>query len=523
MIELVFFTSSRIKLEHAKYLCRNYSVRLTGFREKAFGANYNEPRIHDRKQLLELSYQDALKRWEKLNNGKGFFIIEDTSVIIDTLSDEREFPGLDIKYWMKEIDFISLDTQLKALGNNRRVTVRSDLILHLPPLWKEKEDRSYYQFTSSTRGNIIDSERKFETNAVYPWLDNKTFNKWFVPEGHQYPISMLSIDEANKSDFRASAFKAMLEYLERHQEIHANINTNSLTQINFDFDFDNKLFVICGPSCAGKTVLAEYLAEKYGYIHIEASDYMYLSYYQRHGVSSNLKISDFAQQALKEKPEIVAEQIIRSIHRFEPMPFIITGFRSPEEFNWLIKNYSGKLSVELVYINAEQETRYLRSTKRQREAEADSKSEFLLRDQQQGAMGLTKIKANYPKNIISNNKSLEHYYDSFEQRHKNGLLQVEFNLELLKQLKPLGQLEQKIIVTLAENHVNKSYFTTTEIAQLINQGADSKLISKNNVSRYFNQVFHPYYEIKLIDEKRKYRLSNTGLGIARILRRLSQN
>ncbi len=52
MIELVFFTSSRIKLEHARHLCRNYAVQLTGFRESGwvvahpkdsnivFGGNY---------------------------------------------------------------------------------------------------------------------------------------------------------------------------------------------------------------------------------------------------------------------------------------------------------------------------------------------------------------------------------------------------------------------------------------------------------------------------------------------------
>lgn len=65
MLEIVFFTSSPIKLAHARYLCRNYDVRITGFREKTFGANYTEPRIYDRDQLIELSYQDALRRWQK--------------------------------------------------------------------------------------------------------------------------------------------------------------------------------------------------------------------------------------------------------------------------------------------------------------------------------------------------------------------------------------------------------------------------------------------------------------------------
>jgi len=517
MIELVFFTSSRIKLEHAKYLCRNYAVRLTGFREKTFGANYDEPRIYDRNQLIESSYQDALIRWNKATSGKGFFILEDTSVIIDVLSTEREIPGLDIKYWMQDKDFESLDVELKALGNNRRVTVRSDLILHLPEEWRDKEGKSYLQFTSSISGNIVDKEERFETNALYPWLDNKTFNKWFVPDGCQLPLGMLSISEADRHDFRAHAFKEMLGYLERHQKIH----TNPETSIQTSFDFDAKLFVICGPTCAGKTTLAEYLADKYGYWHIEASDFMRLNYYQRHGVSENLDIGGFAAQALKEKPEIVAEQILKSIKEMERVPAIITGFRSPVELEWFKNNYSGNFSVEVVFVDAESEIRYLRSVARQRESDSESKEEFLRRDSQQAAMGLVAFKHAYPNNIITNNTTLDSYFDNFEKRYQNSFVKIDKDPKTLKALNS-GELEKQILLALAEYRENKAFFTTTEIAGLINQNVtNTKLKSKNNVSRYFNQTFHPYYEIKVIDRKRKYRLSNTGFSRVKLFKLLS--
>jgi hypothetical protein len=48
MAEIVFFTSSAIKLAHAHYLCREYDLQVTGISEKTFGANYEEPRIYDR-------------------------------------------------------------------------------------------------------------------------------------------------------------------------------------------------------------------------------------------------------------------------------------------------------------------------------------------------------------------------------------------------------------------------------------------------------------------------------------------
>lgn len=516
MIELVFFTSSRIKLEHAKHLCRNYAMRVVAFREKTFGANYDEPRIYDRSQLIELSYQDALRRWNNSNSGKGFFILEDTSVVIHAFSTEREAPGLDIKYWMQDKDFQTLDAELKALGNNRCVTVRSDLVLHLPEGWGGQEEKNYLQFTSSVSGNIVESEYIFETNAVYPWLDNKTFNKWFVPDGCEQPISMLPISEADQYDFRAPAFNAMLEYLEGHHKIR--VNTETLAQTSFDFDA--KLFVVCGPTCSGKTTLAEYLAAKYGYLHIEASDFMRISYYQRHGVSENLDIGNFAAKALKEKPEIVAEQIIRSMKQLETLPVIITGFRSPAELDWFSSNYSGSFAIEVVFVDAEQQIRYLRSVDRQRQGEAESKEDFLLRDSQQAEMGLTEFRVRYSDNIITNNATLEKYFDAFEQRYNKNLVKVKIDHKLSKTLNVLGELEKQILFALATHRDCKQYFTTTEIAGLINQNVDTKPKSKNNVSRYFNQTFHPYYEIKVIEGKRKYRISNTGYSQVRLSRQL---
>jgi hypothetical protein len=71
---------------------------------------------------------------------------------------------------------------------------------------------------------------------MYPWLDNKTFNKWFV-DGYSQPISMLAIAEADQHDFRAQAFRNMLAFLEQHKIINRrsepgvqnNTNPNKFT------------------------------------------------------------------------------------------------------------------------------------------------------------------------------------------------------------------------------------------------------------------------------------------------------
>lgn len=140
------------------------------------------------------------------------------------------------------------------------------------------------------------------------------------------------------------------------------------------------------------------------------------------------------------------------------------------------------------------------------------------RDAQQAAMGLAELERCFAANRIENNGSMDSYFNSFETRYIQQPQKLDAENKPLTQVSS-AKLEELILMALADKWQSREYFTTTEIAQLINQhfNLEDKPKSKNNVSRYFNQSFHPYYEIKLIDDKRKYRLSNTGYGKARIL------
>lgn len=193
MFNLYFITSSRSKLMHAQYLARDYDVLIVS--QKNYGITYSEPRIEDRDKLLEESLSDAKKRWFKNVSSphEKMFFIEDTSVIIHALSKNKEVPGVDVKYWMKDNDFSSVDALLRTEGNNRYVTVQSDILLYLSRNLQQIEGKEYKRFTSSSTGIITEKEHNFKTNPLYPWLDNETFNKWFVPTGSDVPISMLSM------------------------------------------------------------------------------------------------------------------------------------------------------------------------------------------------------------------------------------------------------------------------------------------------------------------------------------------
>ena len=58
-------------------------------------------------------------------------------------------------------------------------------------------------------------------------------------------------------------------------------------------------------------------------MHIEASDFMYLNYYLRHDINSEIDIGAFAEKALSEKPEIAAEQIAEYMQEFNTLPTVI--------------------------------------------------------------------------------------------------------------------------------------------------------------------------------------------------------
>lgn len=506
MIEIIFLSSSRTKFAHIEYLLKKSNYFIS--QQRNYGIGYVEPRIYDREQLLKESYVDARKRFEK-NVSKAqnkFFIIEDTSVVIDALSDkDREVPGLDIKYWMKEHSFEDVDSLLKSYGNNRKCTVRSDILLHLPRQLQKKYNKEYMVFTGKSEGFICKEEKHFEINSLYPWLDNKTFNKWFVPaeyEREDMPISQLVIKEAVRFDFRQKAISKMISFLEQ-QELEESEKQHMQNGVQSPSLFDSPAFLLLGSTCAGKTTLAEYLAKEYDYYHIEASDFMHQEFYRIHGTGSSVKIGDFAEKALEEDPIIVAKQVLEFCKNIKSKPIVVSGFRTLEEVEYFQKNYHGLLQP--IYISTQQSIRYERCKRRGRKDVAMSFEEFQIKDIQQYDMGIKTLEQNI-KDVITNNKSFEEYYGLFERGYNHFINHYEWGRN-----KEIEDLRLEELILLALSLYPEKYFTTTEIAEIINTKLltiDTK--SKNNVSRYFNQHFHPYYDIKTENSTNKYAINSTG-------------
>jgi adenylate kinase family enzyme/inosine/xanthosine triphosphate pyrophosphatase family protein len=517
MLELTFITSSKEKISHAIHLSKDYPVKIS--KQKNYGIGYVEPRIGSREELIKRSVEDAIIRFSKTtaNADDKFFIIEDTSVIIHELSKKGEYPGVDIKYWMKENNFLSIDKMLKQAGNNRTVTVRSDVVLVLNKSLREKFNTKYIAFTSSSEGHIVKKEISFKTQPLYPWLNNKTFNKWFVPNGETVPISKLPINKADKYDFRAGAFNDMYAFLKAHNYLKADLSYEQLEL------FEPVAFIICGPSCAGKTTLSSFLQDKYNYYHFEASDFMYLSYYDTHGVKSAVTIGDFAEDALKKDPDIVTDQILKYLRHFKHIPIVVTGFRSPIEISQFLKKYRGGLNIEVVYVEADDKIRFNRNIERNRSDVVDNFEKFQKKDLQQFKMGLTTIKDRFENGILENNESLDELYELFESKYQNQLQGGLTNYyKRLPETFKRRSLENVVIQILYDNTLRS--YTTTEISHLIKKSLISLPKNKNNISRYFNQNFHPFYEITFEDGKTTYRLSQTGKSYGKwINRNLSEN
>lgn len=515
---LTFVTSNNVKLAHARHICKGYDFELTQHKKVFYGVGYDEPRITDRDSLLKSSIEDAIKRWKRYASENQLFFIEDTSVVIDALSEDgKEVPGVDVKYWMQNKTFAELNAQLRERGNNRNVTVHSHVVLFLTKGLQSDGEPPYKIFHGYTHGRIVENEHQFETNILYPWLDNKSFNKWFIPDGYNKPISMLDIDDANEVDFRRKSIQEMLKFLETSGAIQ-KIRIDS-TPIQSEFNFQ-KSYIICGQTCAGKSTAGQYFLEKYGYYHIEASDFMTLAYFETCGTSFYVDKNIFAAQLLKADPHVVVRGLCKYMcHHKIFNRFIITGFRNKEEVLNFMSIYKQFDFSNILYVDAKYWTRYRRWKNRRRDNILYTVAKFKEINQRQKNMGVVAI-SKIDKNIVTipnNGTQLENYYHSLDalMDYKN---KAPHNLEFDKLTNIISiKLEKAILLALMTKYYDDKYFTTTEIASLINNVFTSicKRKNKNNISRYFNQAFYPYYEIKR-DENNviKYKLSPTGYSEA---------
>ncbi|MFA6155884.1 non-canonical purine NTP pyrophosphatase [Mesorhizobium sp.] len=522
MRELTFFTTNSTKLAHARYLAEGHHIRIQGFRQRTYHADYVEPRLATREAILEASYRSAKAQILKAGFSEAThpFILEDTSVRIDALSREGvEVPGVDIKYWMEDRSFEDLDRTLVATGGARSASVRSDILLYVPTNFRKSwgVDAEYIIFTGVQHGHIVQHEHSYRTNLVYPWLDNKSFNKWFQPDGCDAPLGALPIGVADTVDFRRKSFNSLFSFLEQR-----NYMTRYSSQMELSLDKKPNI-ILSGYTCSGKTTASQYLSRSFGYLHVEASDFMHLSYYYRHGYRGPLSIGDFAENALAQKPTIAAEKVVEYILDNLPYPVVISGFRAQPEVVFLEQEMAsrGKHFLKL-FVDADEQVRFERLRARARPGDNLSIDEFRARDAQQLRMGLENIRQSAEVLSIDNNASLRSYFDRINLLvggENEDKIDIDSSLTAVSKISEVGLADAILVALLSvwKDDESRRFYTTTEMAKLLLLTFPS--ISpkhKDNISRYFNQDYYAYYEISTDSGRRtkKYRLSNTGYGLA---------
>ena len=194
---------------------------------------------------------------------RSIFFVEDTSVRIEALSSDNDFPGLAVKEWFPQVTFDLFDKQLRQKGNDRRAKVNSDIALYIPTL------RSPLFFHGETIGRIADTRPAFEASVQYPWLTPRTFNGWIIPDGSTKQLGEMEFEESLHYDFRA---KALAELLATLEQLNAAINlrpnfytarrtvSHQPEQLSLIEDPSRHVVLVVGAKCSGKTTFSDFMA-----------------------------------------------------------------------------------------------------------------------------------------------------------------------------------------------------------------------------------------------------------------------
>ena len=147
--------------------------------------------------------------------------------------------------------------------------------------------------------------------------------------------------------------------------------------------------ILCGYTCAGKTTASQYLTHRFGYLHVEASDFVHLSYLQRPGYEGPVASGDWARAGLwRRSPLSPPRRLLNTLRKTQAAPIVVSGFRSPEEIDFLRRPLSllGK-NFETLFIEADEECRFERLRARMRPGDDISLDDFRRRDLRRRQIG----------------------------------------------------------------------------------------------------------------------------------------
>ncbi|MBS1825868.1 MAG: AAA family ATPase [Acidobacteria bacterium] len=507
-LKVVFYTSSTAKFSQARVVLGTIGIELS--LRKHDSEPYSELYDQSKEELIRASVAQVRNR----GGGSTLFFVEDTTVRIEALSPSADdVPGLSTKEWFSTTSFSALHQSLLEAGDDRRATVKSCIGLFIPVI---NEVELFY---GETTGVVCQpGEIASVTSPVYPWLDADSFNAWFVPEGANRVISMMSLEASIEHDFRAQALLRLADRLEQFAAVlnapgtmiirkqHRAASQQSL------FPVVRQVVIVVGPTCSGKTTMGHYVAEIEGWTYIDASDVVRILRSRRDRESE--EISDFAHDLLaNEGPDVVARFIFETyLSDQDQRNVIITGFRAIEEVQFFRNTVE---NVRVISLEAPQRVRFLRYLERNSRTRIGSLDEFKLHDERQFRLGLLRVAADISDIRVENAGSLETFVD--QVRFLFGEIDTRVG-GISKPLRRLRRSTSQLVRCLSALRDAGTPLTTQELQKRL--PADD-IIRYNNA----NKILKRYPELAARQESAdlnvKYQITQHGLAFLSAMKGLS--
>ena len=286
--------------------------------------------------------------------------------------------------------------------------------------------------------------------------------------------------------------------------------------------------IVCGFPGAGKSIAAQRLNNKFGYRHIEASDFLRSTYYETVGLGSYRGIGEFAEKALAENPHVVSAVVARQLEAENAWPVVISGLRTASELALVRRcGTRNRQKFQTFFVEADSETRFRRIEAQRERGEERTWQGFRKRDERERRMGLDEMRDLCE--IVQNRASLEEYFEIVDGWVPSGRLEgpsVTYRLEALRATAEGLPLEDRVLLALLNARINfgaTRHFTGTEVEKLARDVfPKAEWEAQKRVEGYMSRGFYPEYELARVNKTGalRYRLSNTGVGSA--IRRLRE-
>jgi inosine/xanthosine triphosphate pyrophosphatase family protein/dephospho-CoA kinase len=407
ILNVYFYTSNTDKLLQARLIFMRYGYTLRHFKGR------QEPYDEDYSLGTERLLTRAIEQVNAEFSVRSIFFVEDTSLRLEALSDEAEFPGLAVKEWFASTSFGELDREIERHGGSRRAVIKSDIALYVPTL-------SHTIFLhGETHGQVATSAPSFTPSGQYPWLTPETFNGWFIPEGSTKRLGEMEFEESLAFDFRAKSLTALILRLE---ELNSAINLTpnfyivrkptSLPkgeQLSFRGlmpleGADIQVLLVVGHKCAGKTTFSDHLAAREGVMVFEASSVLRSLALE---ADETVDSADDAFKFLWEHGlDYVAQTIAKYLERSTAALNVVTGLRTVEEISLLVDRFP---KAKIVFIDSDSRTRFERHLRRARDPDVKTFRNFEKQDEEQANFGVLRVPTEVATDIIRNDSTLEQY------------------------------------------------------------------------------------------------------------------